>query len=134
MDPSNMFELNTQILSPYFINYKSERVGQFVDRFRYEFSCEPNDYSFRAYDFTLYFATAIKRYGIQFFDHLSEIKDIDLLQSNFAIESVSAWGGFENRGLQIINYTKDFEIKAQKFEPIIEAHQDIELTTEALNE
>jgi len=134
MDPSNLFELNTQILSPYFIDYKSERVSQFVDRFRYEFSCEPNDYSFRAYDFTLYFSTAIKRYGIQFFDHLSEIKDIDLLQSNYAIESVSAWGGFENRGLQMINYTKDFEVKAQKFEPIIEDHQNIELNTGTLNQ
>jgi len=134
MDPSNLFELNTQILSPYFIDYKSEDVSQFVDRFRYEFSCEPNDYSFRAYDFTLYFATAIKRYGIQFFDHLSEIKDIDLLQSNFAIESVSAWGGFENRGLQMINYTKDFQVKAQKFEPIIEAHQDIENTKGMANQ
>ena len=126
MDPSNLFELNTQILSPYFIDYKSENVSQFVDRFRYEFSCEPNDYSFRAYDFTLYFSTAIKRYGRQFFDHLSEINDIELLQSNFNIESVSAWGGFENRGLHMINYTKDFEVKAQKFEPIIEVHQDIE--------
>lgn len=128
MDPSNLFELNTQILSPYFIDYKSEDVNQFVNRFRYEFSCEPNDYSFRAYDFTIYFSTAIKRYGIQFFDHLIEMKDIDLLQSNFAIESVSAWGGFENRGLKIINYTKDFEVKAQKFEPIIETHQGIENT------
>ncbi len=134
MDASNLFELNTQILSPYFIDYKSENVSQFVDRFRYEFSCEPNDYSFRAYDFTLYFSTAIKRYGRQFFDHLSEIKDIELLQSNFAIESVSAWGGFENRGLQMINYTKDFEVKAQKFEPIIENHQNIELTNGTLNQ
>ena len=133
MDPSNLFELNTQILSPYFIDYNSEDVIRFVDRFRYEFSCEPNDYSFRAYDFTTYFATAIKRYGIQFFDHLSEIKDIDLLQSNYAIESVSAWGGFENRGLQIISYTKDFEIKGQKIKPVIEAHENIEPTKEILN-
>ena len=134
MDPSNLFELNTQILSPYFIDYKSERVSQFVDRFRYEFSCEPNGYSFRAYDFTLYFSSAIKRYGNQFFDHLSEIRDIELLQSNFNIESVSAWGGFENRGLQMINYTKNFEVKARKFEPIIEAHQDIELTNRIINQ
>ncbi|MRT94232.1 LysM peptidoglycan-binding domain-containing protein [Ancylomarina sp. 16SWW S1-10-2] len=133
MDPSNLFELNTQILSPYFIDYNSEDVIRFVDRFRYEFSCEPNDYSFRAYDFTIYFTTSIKRYGIQFFDHLSEIKDIDLLQSNFNIESVNAWGGFENRGLHIINYTKDFEIKAQKYEPVIEAHQHIETTKEIGN-
>lgn len=134
MDPSNLFELNTQILSPYFIDYKSDDVIRFVDRFRYEFNCEPNGYAFRAYDFTLYFSTAIKRFGSQFFDHLSEIKDIDLLQSNYAIESVSAWGGFENRGLQMINYTKDFEVKAQKFEPIIEAHQDIELTKQMTNQ
>ena len=134
MDPSNLFELNTLILSPYFIDYESEKVGNFVDRFRYEFNCEPNDYTFRAYDFTLYFSTAIKRYGIRFFDHLNEIRDIDLLQSNYAIESVNAWGGFENRGLKMINYSPDYIIKSQKFKPIIKAHQGIYIPKETINQ
>ncbi|RXQ94456.1 LysM peptidoglycan-binding domain-containing protein [Ancylomarina salipaludis] len=133
MDPSNLFELNTLILSPYFIDYESEKVNKFIDRFRYEFSCEPNDYSFRAYDFTLYFSTAIKRFGHRFFDHLNEIKDVELIQSNYAIESVNAWGGFENKGLHVINYAPDFKIKSYKFEPIIKEHQDIELPTEEMN-
>jgi len=134
MDPSNLFELNTLILSPYFIDYESEKIIDFVDRFRYEFNCEPNNYTFRAYDFTLYFSTAIKRYGSQFFDHLNEIKDIDLLQGNYSIESVSAWGGFENKGLQMINYSPDFRIRSQKFEPIIEEHQNINLPKEIMNQ
>ncbi|MGZ2368291.1 PBP1 and LysM peptidoglycan-binding domain-containing protein [Ancylomarina sp. YFZ004] len=134
MDPSNLFELNTLILSPYFIDYESEKINNFIDRFRYEFNCEPNDYTFRAYDFTLYFSTAIKRHGIQFFDHLNEIKDIDLLQGNYSIENVSAWGGFENKGLQMINYSTDFKIKSQKFEPMIEAHQDIDIPKEIMNQ
>lgn len=133
MDPSNLFELNALILSPYFIDYESEQVINFVDRFRYEFSCEPNDYSFRAYDFTKYFSIAIKRYGSQFFDHMNEIKDIDLLQSNFNIENVNAWGGFENRGLHVINYMTNFKIKSYKFEPIIDVHQNIEMPKEAIN-
>ena len=133
MDPSNLFQLNTLILSPYFIDYESEMVSNFVDRFRYEFSCDPNDYAFRAYDFTFYFSIAIKRYGSQFFDHLNEIKDIDLLQSNFDIKSVNAWGGFENRGLKMINYKSDFKIESQKFKPIIQAHQNIEMNKEMVN-
>uniref|UniRef100_UPI003569FF92 hypothetical protein n=1 Tax=Ancylomarina sp. TaxID=1970196 RepID=UPI003569FF92 len=124
----------TLILSPYFIDYESEKIGNFVDRFRYEFNCEPNDYTFRAYDLTLYFSIAIKRYGIRFFDHLNEIKDIDLLQSNYAIESVNAWGGFENRGLKMINYSPDFLIKSQKFEPIIKAHQNIDISKQTINQ
>jgi len=134
MDPSNLFELNTLILSPYFIDYESEKVNNFIDRFRYEFSCEPNDYSFRAYDFTLYFSTAIKRFGHRFFDHLNEIKDIELIQSNYSIKSVNAWGGFENKGLHVINYAPDFKIKSHKFEPIIRAHQNIELPNEMMNQ
>ncbi|MCZ4695126.1 LysM peptidoglycan-binding domain-containing protein [Ancylomarina euxinus] len=134
MDPSNLFELNTLILSPYFIDYESEKVGHFVDRFRYEFNCEPNDYTFRAYDLTLYFSTAIKRYGTRFFDHLSEIRDIDLLQSNYAIESVNAWGGFENRGLKMINYSTDFIIKSQNFKPTIKMHQVIDIPKEIINQ
>lgn len=136
MDPSNLFELNTFILSPYYINYESENVITFVDRFRNEFVSEPNDYSFRAYDFTYYFATAIKRYGVSFFDHLSEIKDVELLQSNFSIEGVSAWGGFENRGLHIINYTPEFKIKSYKYEPIQEMYheQNLEIHKETMNQ
>lgn len=136
MDPSNLFELNTFILSPYYINYESKNVVTFVDRFRNEFVSEPNDYSFRAYDFTYYFATAIKRYGVSFFDHLSEIKDVELLQSNFSIEGVSAWGGFENRGLHIINYTPEFKIKSYKYEPIQEMYheQNLEIHKETMNQ
>ena len=134
MDPSNLFELNTLILSPYFIDYESEKISNFVDRFRYEFSCEPNDYTFRAYDITVYFSTAIKRHGIQFVDHVNEITDIDLLQGNYSIESVNAWGGFENKGLQMINYSPEFIIKSQKFVPIIEAHQNIASPKEAMNQ
>ena len=134
MDPSNLFELNTLILSPYFIDYESEKISNFVDRFRYEFSCEPNDYTFRAYDITVYFSTAIKRHGIQFVDHINEITDIDLLQGNYSIESVNAWGGFENKGLQMINYSPEFIIKSQKFVPIIEAHQNIASPKEAMNQ
>jgi len=134
MDPSNLFELNTLILSPYFIDYESEKISNFVDRFRYEFSCEPNDYTFRAYDITVYFSTAIKRHGIQFVDHINEITDIDLLQGNYSIESVNAWGGFENKGLQMINYSPEFIIKSQKFVPIIEAHQNIDSPKEAMNQ
>ncbi len=134
MDPSNLFELNTLILSPYFIDYESEKISDFVDRFRYEFSCEPNDYTFRAYDITVYFSTAIKRHGIQFVDHINEITDIDLLQGNYSIESVNAWGGFENKGLQMINYSPEFIIKSQKFVPIIEAHQNIASPKEAMNQ
>jgi len=136
MDPSNLFELNTFILSPYYIDYESDKIKTFVDRFRYEFDSEPNDYSFRAYDFTLYFATAIKRYGVQFFDHLSEIKDIELLQSNYSIEGVSAWGGFENRGLHIINYTPEFRIKSYKYEPVqnMQHEQNKEILKDTLNQ
>jgi len=134
MDPSNLFELNTLILSPYFIDYQSEKTSDFVDRFRYEFNCEPNDYSFRAYDFTLYFSTAIKRYGFQFFDHLNEINDIDLLQGNYSIENVNSWGGYENKGLKMINYSPDFQIRSQKFVPTIEAHQNTDLSKELMNQ
>jgi len=136
MDPSNLFELNTFILSPYYIDYESDKIMTFVDRFRNEFVCEPNGYSFRAYDFTYYFATAIKRYGVHFFDHLSEIKDVELLQSNYSIEGVSSWGGFENRGLHIINYTPEFKIKSQKFVAPLKMHhgQNIEVQKETMNQ
>jgi LysM repeat protein len=114
MDPENFYNLNTTLLSPYYVDYSSVEVDHFVSSFRKSFSVEPNDFSFRAYDLCLYFASAISRYGNTFMDYLDAVQP-NLLQSKFQFERVGNFGGFENRGLYRINYGKDFQIHHSDF-------------------
>jgi LysM repeat protein len=108
------YNLNFSLLSPYFIDYKEEKIEKFVNRFRNRFMSEPSDFSFRAYDICQYFSLAASKYGSEFPERMNEL-DIDLLQSAYYFKRVSAFGGFENQGTHLINYSRDFKIRHQVF-------------------
>ncbi len=104
------YNLNLSILTPYHIDYKEEKIENFVSSFRTKFKCEPNDFSFRGFDLCRYFTKAVSQYGNHFPDHLSELQ-IDLLQSHFDFKRVNAFGGLENQGVHFVNYSRDFKIR-----------------------
>ena len=104
------YNLNLSILTPYHIDYKEEKIENFVSSFRTKFKCEPNDFSFRGFDLCRYFTKAVSQYGDHFPDHLSKLQ-IDLLQSHFDFKRVNAFGGLENQGVHFVNYSRDFKIR-----------------------
>ncbi|PCH70586.1 MAG: hypothetical protein COC06_04205 [Bacteroidales bacterium] len=110
LDAELFYNLNLSVVTPYKIDYNETKVTSFVDDFREKFKCEPNNFSFRAFDMCRYFSKAVSNFGRSFPDHLNEIK-LDLLQSNYHFKRVNAFGGLENRGIQIVNYSRDFRIR-----------------------
>lgn len=104
------YNLNLSVLTPYYIDYKEDKTQGFVTDFRNRFECEPNVFSFRGFDVCRYFSKAVSQYGDQFPDHLGELK-VDLLQSHFDFRRVNAFGGLENRGVHLVNYSRDFKIR-----------------------
>jgi LysM repeat protein len=110
LDAELFYNLNLSVITPYNIDYKEDKVEHFVADFRTKFNCEPNDFSFRAYDMCRFFSKAVSRFGSQFPDHLNDIK-LDLLQSNYIFKRVNAFGGIENQGVQLVNYSRDFKIR-----------------------
>nr|WP_320119936.1 LysM peptidoglycan-binding domain-containing protein [uncultured Marinifilum sp.] len=106
------YNLNFSLFSPYYIDYKEEKSLNFVADFRERFCCEPSDFSFRAYDMCRYFALATSKYGKEF-PHKMNNLEIDLLQSAYHFKRITAFGGFENRGVHLINYSRDFKIRHQ---------------------
>jgi len=109
------YNLNFSLFSPYYVDYKDEKTFNFVSSFRNRYSCEPNDFSFRGYDMCRYFALATSKYGKEFPQKMNDM-NVDLLQSTYHFKRISAFGGFENRGLQLINYSRDFKIRHQEVE------------------
>lgn len=110
LDAEIFYNLNLSVITPYNIDYKESKVDSFVSDFRDKFKCEPNDFSFRAFDLCRYFSKAVSRFGHDFPDHLNKM-NMDLLQSNYHFKRVNAFGGLENQGIQIVNYSRDFRIR-----------------------
>jgi len=96
-------------LTPYFVDYKSPAVNQFLRKFRRNFYAEPNQYSFQGYDVTFYFMSALFRYGKNFEGCLPGLK-VSLTQSELEFDRVNPEGGFMNTGLFIMQYERDFDI------------------------
>ncbi|MEN6456562.1 MAG: LysM peptidoglycan-binding domain-containing protein [Prolixibacteraceae bacterium] len=98
-------------LTPYFVNYESSVVNQFIRKFRRNFYAEPNQYSFQGYDVTFYFMSALFRYGKDFTSCLPRLR-VTLTQSEPAFEKVNQdGGGYMNTGLFIMQYEQDYDIR-----------------------
>ncbi|MEL7587384.1 MAG: LysM peptidoglycan-binding domain-containing protein [Prolixibacteraceae bacterium] len=96
-------------LTPYFVDYKSPFVNQFIRKFRHNYAGEPNQYGFQGYDVAFYFMSALFQYGKDFTDCLPMLK-VSLTQSDLAFDKVSREGGYMNRGLFIIQYEPGYDI------------------------
>lgn len=96
-------------LTPYFVNYESPAVNQFIRKFRLNFAAEPNQYSFQGYDVAFYFMSALFRYGKDFTGCLPMLK-VSLTQSELAFDKVNRDGGYMNRGLFIMQYERDYDV------------------------
>jgi hypothetical protein len=98
-------------LTPYFVNYESSVVNQFIRKFRRHFYAEPNQYSFQGYDVTFYFMSALFRYGKDFTGCLPRLR-VTLTQSEPVFEKVNQdGGGYMNTGLFIMQYEQDYDIR-----------------------
>jgi len=96
-------------LTPYFVNYESPVVNQFIRKFRRNFYAEPNQFSFQGYDVAFYFMSALFQYGKDFTGCLPELK-VSLTQSELAFDRVNHDGGYINTGLFIMQYEPDYDV------------------------
>lgn len=110
LDAEVFYNLNFTVFSPYYKDYKSEVINHFVESYREKFLCEPNDFSFSGYDICRYFSLATSKLGSGFTESLDQIK-VDLLQSGYHFHRVGAFGGLENKGVHLINYSRDYKVR-----------------------
>ena len=97
-------------LTPYFVDYESPVVNQFIRKFRRNFYAEPNQYSFQGYDVAFYFMSALFRYGKDFAGCLPGLR-VSLTQSELAFDKVNRDSGYMNNGLFIMQYERDYNVR-----------------------
>ncbi len=115
-------KLSLTYFSPYYFNYESQVVKDFLKDFRKSFYAEPvtlskkgGSYAFLGYDLSYHFLKTYSTHGKRFILHLNE-NDGKNLMNSFYFMPISENGGFENRSLMLVKYTENFEIKAESYE------------------
>jgi LysM repeat protein len=111
LDPKLFFDLDLQVLTPYWIEYSNKNVKQFNSDFRKIYLTEPLDKSFAwsGYDIAYYFISGLALEGKDFVSH-PEKHYPELLQTRFDFVRKEENGGFENQNLFMIRYSKDYEV------------------------
>lgn len=94
--------LNTVISTSYWVDYKSDKVIDFVKAYRQKYTFEPSEYSFKGFDIGYYFASVIAKHGEDYVDYLSKEK-YQGLQNGFAFAKDSQYG-FYNEDLFLLRY------------------------------
>lgn len=72
-------------------------------------------YGMLGYDTGLYFLKGLSLYGSELEDNLSTIK-FTPLQMDFKFQRVNNWGGFINKNVFFVHFTKEYEIKRISFD------------------
>lgn len=108
LPPDYLFALNTNIFSPFFVDYSQSDVKAFVEKYRVKFRSEPTQFSFLGYDVAFYFINALKEFGSGFSPCLPNYR-LRTLQTNFKFNT-SKEGYMLNSNQFIVRYAPDFTI------------------------
>ncbi len=112
---ADFYAFNTYVFSPFYRNpLDADHVGAFERKFHYWFH-KPLIASYPAFgllgfDVGYYFLHGLAAYGDSFNDNLCRMY-AHPYQHSFRFERVSNWGGFTNRGVQLIHYTTEQRIE-----------------------
>ena len=97
-------------------NYTDREFLDFLEKFRNNYMKEPLaytltgcNYGVTGYDLSLYFLSALHRYGPRFVLHMQDHRE-DATLCMFDFDRVSPRGGFENRYMRYYHYGQDLEI------------------------
>ncbi|KAA6334429.1 putative sporulation-specific glycosylase YdhD [termite gut metagenome] len=111
---SNYFDFDTYFYSSFYTNNLMPDANKFSKDYRKWYSKETlityPRYGMLGYDTGLYFLKGLSLYGSELEDNLPNIK-FTPLQMDFKFQRVNNWGGFINKNVFFVHFTKDYEIR-----------------------
>lgn len=102
LDGAVMEKLNSYITSSYKIEYKSNRVDNFIRNYRSQFNLEPGEYAFKGFDTGYYFAKLMEKRNKDYGDFLTQ-ESFNGLHNNFNFVQDKRYGYFNNN-LMVLKY------------------------------
>lgn len=116
---ASFFELDTYFYSSFYTNNLFPEAIQFTNAYRKWYSKDMANtfpkYGMLGFDTAYFFLMGLHKYGSNFEDHMNQMM-ITPIQTGFKFDRVNNWGGFINRKVFFVNFTKNFELIKLDFE------------------
>lgn len=107
------FELDTYFYSSFYTNNLLPAAIQFTSAYRRWYSKEMDDrypkYGMLGFDTGYFFLKGMSRYGNRFETQMNQLGLIPI-QTGFKFTRVNNWGGFINRKVFFVHFTRDYEL------------------------
>lgn len=116
---SNFFELDTYFYSSFYTNNLFPAAIQFTNAYRKWYSKDMANtfpkYGMLGFDTAFFFLQGLHKYGSHFEENMNQM-EITPIQTGFKFDRVNNWGGFINRKVFFVNFTKNYELIKLDFE------------------
>ena len=107
------FELDTYFYSSFYTNNLLPAAKNFTQNYRKWYGKEMDErypkYGMLGFDTGYFFLKGLSRYGSDLENNLPKI-DLTSIQTGFKFQRVNNWGGFINRKVFFVRFTKNFEL------------------------
>lgn len=116
----SFFELDVYFYSSFYTNTLFPAAVQFTNAYHKWYSKDLNskfpNYAMLGYDTGFFFLKGLSRFGSELESNLSKMNNITPIQTGFKFDRVNNWGGFINKKVFFIRFTKNFELVKLDFE------------------
>ncbi len=116
---ASFFELDTYFYSSFYTNNLFPEAIRFTNAYRKWYSKDMANtfpkYGMLGFDTAYFFLLGLHKYGSNFEDSMNQMM-ITPVQTGFKFDRVNNWGGFINRKVFFVNFTKNFELIKLDFE------------------
>ena len=116
---SSFFELDTYFYSSFYTNNLFPAAVRFTQSYRRWFSKDMANtypkYGMLGFDMAYFFLQGLHKYGSNFEEYMNQMM-VTPIQTGFKFERVNNWGGFINRKVFFVNFTKNYELIKLDFE------------------
>jgi len=114
------YELDTYFYSSFYTNNLLPEALKFISNYRKWYSKDMiNTYpkfGMLGFDIGYFFLNALSKYGTEFEKHLAQMNNVRPIQTGFKFERANNWGGFINKKVFFVNFSKDYELIKYDFE------------------
>ncbi len=116
---ASFYEIDTYFYSSFYTNNLLPAAKAFHQKYRRTYSKEIVNrypkYAILGFDIAYYFLKAMHLYGTEMDSRLGEMKYTPL-QTGFKFERVNNWGGFINRKVFFVHFSRDYELQTIDFD------------------
>ncbi len=116
---ASFYELDTYFYSSFYTNNLFPEAVQFSSDYRKWYSKDMLNsfpkYGMLGFDTGYFFLKGLSQYGNKLEEKLDKVA-VTPIQTGFKFERVNNWGGFINRKVFFVHFTKDFELIKLDFE------------------